>query len=376
MHLWRLIAGIGWAVMALWPSTAFGHDAGAWGGLFRSRDGGSTWFQANVGRVVTGALSVAIDASDPNHVLLGTDSGLLETHNGGRDWLTPPGAPGGAVTALWMLSDGSVLVGTAAGVQRWNAVGGTWQTVQVPPGAVPARALAAGEGSSTVFLLGWRITLRSEDAGATWTRVEPPDQDTLTALVEAHGALLGVAGGDLWRTTDAGTTWTRVAGRVQTLARDTRATTVWAAGQAGLLRSDDDGQTWQAFGQPLPEADTDVHAVSVDGAAGRAVLSTHRGVYVSFDGAATWTSITDNVPGHLQAGPLLVEPGDPTTLYVGFSLTPYEEQWRRATEGGAPTLRLSTTELAGSAALLGVVAILAAASLRWLALHRVAEPAR
>ncbi|HEY3109684.1 MAG TPA: hypothetical protein VGL23_13070, partial [Chloroflexota bacterium] len=74
------------ALAMLWPSVGRAHDAGAWGGLFRSLDGGATWFLANQGTVVGGALALAVSPTDPTRLLLATDSGLLASRNGGRDW--------------------------------------------------------------------------------------------------------------------------------------------------------------------------------------------------------------------------------------------------------------------------------------------------
>ena len=44
------------------------HDPSAYGGLFRSRDLGKTWLNADVGLFLNAALAVAVDPSDPNHL--------------------------------------------------------------------------------------------------------------------------------------------------------------------------------------------------------------------------------------------------------------------------------------------------------------------
>ena len=62
---------------------ASAHDPSAYGGLFRSRDLGGTWLNADVGLFLNSALAVAVDPSDPNHLLLGTDLGLMRSRTGG-----------------------------------------------------------------------------------------------------------------------------------------------------------------------------------------------------------------------------------------------------------------------------------------------------
>src|SRR5436190_23912248 len=73
-------------VVLLWSSAAFAHDASAWGGLFVSRDHGTTWFLASPGTYPTAAMALAVSPTDGHHLLLATDTGLLRSRNGGRDW--------------------------------------------------------------------------------------------------------------------------------------------------------------------------------------------------------------------------------------------------------------------------------------------------
>jgi hypothetical protein len=106
------------------------------------------------------------------------------------------------------------------------------------------------------------------------------------------------------------------------------------------------------------------------------IVSTHRGVYGSTDYGSSWSVLGDALPGHLEAGPLVADPSDPATLYVGFALTPYDEQWRRVVGGGAGASRIAPMDLAGAAAFLVLLGLAAAAALRWLARRdapRVAE---
>ncbi|MBV8399321.1 MAG: hypothetical protein JOZ17_11360, partial [Acetobacteraceae bacterium] len=122
------------------PSPVLGHDASAYGGLFRSRDEGATWLSADAGLFINSALTVAINPGDPAELLLGTDTGLLRSQNGGRTW--KPEAYGiilGAVFAVAFSPDGqTALCAAPNGVFR--LANGAWDRVRAPPGAVPARA--------------------------------------------------------------------------------------------------------------------------------------------------------------------------------------------------------------------------------------------
>ena len=70
-------------VLSLLTGSASPHDASSYGGVFRSRDLGATWLNADVGLFLNAALIIAIDPRDSSHLLAGTDLGILSSHNAG-----------------------------------------------------------------------------------------------------------------------------------------------------------------------------------------------------------------------------------------------------------------------------------------------------
>ena len=85
-------------------------------------------------------------------------------------------------------------------------------------------------------------------------------------------------------------------------------------------------------------------------------------------------SRSPNLPIHLEAGPLVRDPGDARTLYAVYSLMPYTEVWRSALEGSNLLARADPVSLAGGLAFLLLLMIGGGLLVRWLARQRAPGP--
>jgi photosystem II stability/assembly factor-like uncharacterized protein len=359
----------------LWASPARSHDPSAWGGLFRSRDHGATWVSANRGQFVSGAIALAISPTDVSHLLLGAESGLLRSRNGGRDWIIEaPAVVVGPVFGLAFAADGQqALVSTGLGIFRGEAET-SWRQAPAPQGATPARAIVRSGASGRIYLAGSTGLFRSDDWGTSWSSIaDGLPQEPATALLVVRGppeTLYAIVQGAIWASVDGARTWaSRGAGipptHVDAVAADsTHPTRLWAAGGDRLFRSDDGSARWQGVGRPLPEPNTTVRGIAASEEA--IVVTTDRGLYRTVDKGERWTLIIENLPAHLEAGPLVRDPVDPATLYAGFALVPYPELWQRAAGREGALARIGVTNLAGGVGLLVIVALVAFAALRWL----------
>jgi photosystem II stability/assembly factor-like uncharacterized protein len=347
-------------VPSLVPTQAVAHDASSYGGVFRSRSMGGSWLNADVGLFLSAALVVAVDPRDPNHLLMGSDSGLLASVNGGRSWTQEaPTLIRGAAFAVAFSPDGGIALCAAPdGIYR-NA-DRTWRRSDAPMGATPGRGIVFGEAPGRVYLLGRDRLFSSNDNGTHFARV-PSDADGLETLAILRGpseTLFAVAHGSLLVSTDGGQGWrerrvTGTAATVDTVIADPAvAGRVWVAAANQLHVSSDGGVSWQAIGNLLPESRTVVRGIAADPAATTLVVTTHRGTYRSTDAGASWALEEGNLPVHLEAGPLARDPADPRILYVVYSLIPYPEVWRSALDGSNLLARVDPMSLVGGLALL------------------------
>jgi photosystem II stability/assembly factor-like uncharacterized protein len=370
-------------IVLLWSRVASAHDASAWGGLFVSRDHGATWFLASPGTYPTAAIAIAVSPTDGNHLLLATDTGLLRSRNGGRDWTREASsALSGAVFAAAFAGDGKrAMVSTASGIFRSDA-GDDWRPTQGPDGLAPARVIVRGVAPSRAYVAGWTGFARTDDWGASWSTAPDglPSAPVTSMLVIAGPpeTVHVVAGDQLWSIREGEPRWVaRPAGTpgVEALGGDPGlGRRLWAARGNRLLQSADEGATWRPVGGPLPESNTAVRGIAAAG--DDVVVTTDRGIFRTRDGGQRWVPLVDNLPAHLEAGPLVRDPSEPTRLYAGFSVTPYGELWRRAVDSTGTWRRIDPTSLLGAAALLTLLAIGSSAALRRLGRHYRAAPRR
>jgi photosystem II stability/assembly factor-like uncharacterized protein len=333
---------------------------------------------ANRRYYVSGALALAISPADPNHLLLGAETGLFRSRNGGRDWaVEAPSVVIGSVFAAVFAGNGRrALISSGLGLFR-DEEDNNWRPVRTPQGVAPARAIVRSGEMGGFYLAGWTGLYRSDDEGVTWSSAADGfPQEPVTALLAVRGtpeSLYAIVQGQPWASVDGGRHWARrgngiFSAKVDALAEDSRRPSrLWAVGADRVFKSDDGGATWDRAGAPFSESNTAVHGIAASDEA--IVLTTDRGLYRSVDGAASWTPIIDNLPAHLEAGPLVRDPADPATLYAGFSLVPYSELWRRSAEHEGAFARVSMTSLVGSAVLLILLALGAVATLRRLGHH-------
>jgi photosystem II stability/assembly factor-like uncharacterized protein len=168
--------------------------------------------------------------------------------------------------------------------------------------------------------------------------------------------VIAVIDGQIMASDDGGQRWLprglgQASDPVDTIAVDPQAPKrLWAA-QAGRIHvSDDLGISWRALPRALPESTITVRGIAATTEAATLVVSSSRGLYRSDNGGETWLLKEDNLPIHLEAGPLARDPNDAGLVYAVYSLLPYNEVWRTASEGGNALQRLDPISLAGGLA--------------------------
>ncbi len=165
-------------------------------GLFRSRDGGQTFSRVGAPPGQDHLNVVALDAADPDHLLVGTfNAGLWESRDGGRtfarlgretlrarhiqDIALKPGAPGVILVAAiseyaeaWARQAGMprAAEGAPNGIFRSADGGRSWEHLRETRGHMVERVLFAPKQPDTAYYgVHARGVWRSKDSGRSWS---------------------------------------------------------------------------------------------------------------------------------------------------------------------------------------------------------------
>lgn len=206
-------------------------------GVFRSSDGGSTWRKVLYRDQLTGAADLSIDPNDPKVLYAtlwqvyrkpwilwsgGAGSGLFKSTDGGDSWTELTGAPGFATGVL-----GKITVAVAAnsrrvyanveasdgGLYRSDDAGATWQRVNAnrelwQRAFYFLRIATDPKDPDVVYSLNFDF-LKSSDGGRTFVRLTgphgdyhdlwiDPDQPRRMIVADDGGASVSVNGGATW----------------------------------------------------------------------------------------------------------------------------------------------------------------------------------
>ncbi len=260
---------------------------------------------------------------------------IYRTQNRGVTWNRVPPPPSvGYIGTLLVLADGTILVGSDSRISRTSDGGQTWTTTSLPP-LHPSNAsyvdviLRTGSGTllagtSTSNLISERgDVFRSEDDGQTWVQTTSQSYfGPVAALLEGDGGTLFAghktafvhgAGGALMRSDDDGRTWAVVRqGSVDAIAPISGGHFLVVTNDATtyrLARAFENGDAWDVLGFAPGRPDGMLRAAD-----GAVYVHGSGGIQRTVDGGATWQSagaglpnrqvaaLTQDADGYLYAG--------------------------------------------------------------------------
>lgn len=292
------------------------------GGVWKTEDGGLSWENISDGYFATGSVgAVAVSEWDPNVIYVGMGEAPIRGN----------------------VSHGDGVYKSLDSGKTWKHMG-LEQTLQISririhprdPDLVYVAALGHVYGPNEE-----RGVFRSRDGGETWEKIlyrsekagaidlimDPNNPRVLYASIwEAYrtpySLVSGGPGSGLFKTTDSGDSWTEISrnpglpkgilGKIGVAVSPVRTDRVWAiveAGDGGVFRSDDGGETWMKLNEErrLRQRAWYYSRIYADTQNPETVYVLNTGFYRSVDGGRNYTPI--RVP-HGDNHDLWIDPND------------------------------------------------------------------
>lgn len=303
------------------------YIASASGGVWKSTTGGASWTTTSDGQCSLDLGAMAVDPKNSSIVYAGTGElnafsfgcGVLRSTDGGATWrvlgestFLPDGvaySPIGSIvvdpTTAGSATSTTVLVGSSWGVFRSQDAGASWSRVM--PGSVYSIAMNPQDprilfaGNVDFWSPASRGTMRSADGGTTWTTLSLPTGVVVDDLRRMELATSSA---------DPGKVWVAIAKPNGTLAGFwlyDDATGQWtklaASGLSAGERGNLGGQLW--YDLLLVVDPTDANRIYLGG----------ERLYRSLDGGATFSQIGGNV--HVDWHTMRIDPRDHLRLLAG-----------------------------------------------------------
>ncbi len=320
-------------------------------GLFKSTNSGSNWSHLTSGLMTTGFSSLAIDPTNSSIIYAGAAGGVYKSTDGGNNW---------AKTSLFALivramvidptNPSIIYAGTGGGVFKSTDAGGSWASMNSGLTAISGQqtivpailSLAINPITPSEIYAGtqnFRV-YKTTNGGASWTAVNTgmPVSTNVNALAIPVSAAAIYAGTNrgVFQSVNSGSNWTAInTGLVipntttvpnvtSLVIHPTNPLTIYAGtSNSFVFKSTNGGTNWTAlndlsaprFANTLALDPTN-SSIIYSGGSGGASKST--------DGGATWLNITNELTVPIASGTfnlninaLVINPGNPSTLYVG-----------------------------------------------------------
>lgn len=285
------------------------------GGVFKTVDNGTTWEAKSYVATTRGekvnfhsldVYTLVSDPQDPSALYAGTTQGLFYSYDFGESWQQARGLKTGSVYG-----------------------------VAVHP-----------EESCHLFATTTRYLYESKDCGRTFEYIyasDAPNTAIGPILIDAYNPeiiYIGTVAGDLLKTLDGGKSW-KVINRFEKpiyrilAGKDTRNLFV-GVGKLGVLISNDGGNTWgeraKASVNLQKEFDgaKNVHDMDYSAESNTLIVASDYGLLRSTDDGETWESIPIlTAPNTVPVYSVAIDPNNPNMIYYGT-----QKSFNYSTDGG------------------------------------------
>lgn len=313
------------------PSRPYEYYFGATGGgLWKTVDGGTTWFPVTDGQITSSSVgAVAVAETDPDVVYIGTGEtelrgsitqgdGVYKSTDGGESWRHMGLAETQAISRVRIHPTNPDIVYVAA--------------LGHPYGPNPERGVFRSRDGGESWE---RVLFVSDSAGAVDLVIDRTDPDVIYASTwQVYRKAWKMWGGGpysgLFKSTDGGDTWTELSdnagmpeppiGKIGVAVSPVNPNRVWAmveAREGGVFRSDDGGATWTLTNneRKLRQRNFYYTRIYADPLDEDVVYGLNTGFYKSTDGGVTFDIVIR--PPHGDQHDLWIDPNNSLRMING-----------------------------------------------------------
>jgi len=292
--------------------------------IYLSIDDGKNWVKSNVPQAPASVYSFTFNVL--GHVFAGTHTGIFRSLDDGRNWHIVLQSQ--EVNDLQVLKNGAIFAAPAGSLQRSMDNGNTWEEIN----GVGGLYLAANSRDE-IFSAAAQIIFHSTDNGYQWDTISTPanqivslaidPQDRLFAGFYFDGIFISADNGQTWEqqgvplasvnamvinsqnqllagtergiflTADRGDAWRRVSPQPATansiILNQYNGSFFAAMSEDGILRSTDDGHTWEQLIGGLPALPSTFVALTANSKGD--IFALNPEVYRSTDNGQNWMKL-------------------------------------------------------------------------------------
>lgn len=316
------------------------------GGVFKTIDKGITWQQKTLIPTTTGKprsfagvniATIVMDPSDRKALYAGTvDNGMVYSYDAGETWNTMAGLPRATVRAIAIDSENKCNLFAAVGNKLWRSTdcGRNWVTVYFDNDLMTTiDSMAIDPMNGTVLYIGTSKgdVLKTINRGEEWTTVYRANDRVQKIIVDPNDSkriYILTARNGIFYSNDSGENWTGLTSlkdflkenklngdlKDMVLAKN-EVGLMYVATYYGLLKSADNGATWQKIELLLNDKKATINTIAVNNKNPQEIYYvSNTTFYRTEDGGTSWRTI--KLPSTRPGWNLLVDPEEPNIIYL------------------------------------------------------------
>lgn len=320
--------------------------SGVDGGVFKTADKGINWQQKVLIPTTSGKpksfaginmATIIMDPSDNKALYVGTvDNGLLYTYDSGDNWNTVAGLPRSTVRAIGVDPSNKCTLFAATGNKLYRSYdcGRNWVSVYFDNDLMTTIDSLAMDpaGNGTIYIgTSKGDIIKSVNYGEEWQTIQRAKEKVQKLVIDPNDGKriygLTTKKGVVY-SNDGGTNWTGLTS-LQDALKDNKLNgdmkdlvliknevgLIYVATYYGLVKSTDNGATWQKIELLPGDKKATINAIAVNGKNTQEIYYvTNTTFYRSEDGGTSWRTI--KLPTTRAGWKLVIDPEQPNMIYM------------------------------------------------------------